>query len=376
MQKIYLLLRNNKQTGPHSLEEMQQLTLLPSDLVWVEGKSVGWSSPAEIPALAQEEMNIPSPPVKTIAVDAVKKPQPKNRKIFVSLPGNNKGSLSAPITKNEIQEITAPDPAAALEKKAEALYQKIQAYQQQQSAEPKEELETKYARSLDDIKNEYSGWIHQQKNKKSFKGKQVLIAASVLILLIAGFFIYRGSVSQHEVLAEESTPMKTSPLQSSLPASTPEPVKKQETPLQATLPQKSPAIKYSKTVSAKSKIKPAQSIKQPVITAKKETPKTNNTYLPELVGINGNYKPVGRGVSASEVTLKNQSNEHLKVVAVDVVYYKADGSVLNKETIYFRNISPQSSLTLKAPANEKAEEVKYKLGLISASESGLFYAMN
>ena len=48
MQKVYLLLRNNQQTGPHTLEELLQKELKPQDLIWVEGRSAGWSYPSEI----------------------------------------------------------------------------------------------------------------------------------------------------------------------------------------------------------------------------------------------------------------------------------------------------------------------------------------
>src|SRR5688572_24881798 len=51
MHKIYSLLRNNKQTGPYALEELLHLNLKPFDLVWVEGKSGGWSYPSELDAL-------------------------------------------------------------------------------------------------------------------------------------------------------------------------------------------------------------------------------------------------------------------------------------------------------------------------------------
>src|SRR5690349_8002261 len=51
MQKIYLLLRNNQQTGPHTIEELVQLGLQPKDLIWVEGKSAGWSYPSEVDSL-------------------------------------------------------------------------------------------------------------------------------------------------------------------------------------------------------------------------------------------------------------------------------------------------------------------------------------
>jgi hypothetical protein len=47
----YLLLRNNKQSGPLSKEQLLQLGLKPYDLVWLEGKSAAWRYPSELPEL-------------------------------------------------------------------------------------------------------------------------------------------------------------------------------------------------------------------------------------------------------------------------------------------------------------------------------------
>src|SRR6266550_4063603 len=47
----YLLLRNNKQSGPLSQEQLLQLGLKPYDLVWIEGKSAAWRYPSEVPEL-------------------------------------------------------------------------------------------------------------------------------------------------------------------------------------------------------------------------------------------------------------------------------------------------------------------------------------
>ena len=47
----YLLLRNNQESGPHTLNELLQLGLKPYDLVWVEGKSAAWRYPSELPEL-------------------------------------------------------------------------------------------------------------------------------------------------------------------------------------------------------------------------------------------------------------------------------------------------------------------------------------
>jgi|GEM_PF-2348485 len=48
--KTYLLLRNNRRSGPHSLGEMMLMGLTCSDLIWVEGESVSWKHPFELAA--------------------------------------------------------------------------------------------------------------------------------------------------------------------------------------------------------------------------------------------------------------------------------------------------------------------------------------
>jgi len=55
----YLLLRNNKQAGPYTLDEIRAMALKAYDLVWVEGKSAAWRYPGEI-----EELKSFAPPVE------------------------------------------------------------------------------------------------------------------------------------------------------------------------------------------------------------------------------------------------------------------------------------------------------------------------
>lgn len=47
----YLLLRDNKQTGPYTVEELVQKGLKPYDLVWLDGRSAAWRYPSEIDEL-------------------------------------------------------------------------------------------------------------------------------------------------------------------------------------------------------------------------------------------------------------------------------------------------------------------------------------
>ncbi|TCZ66944.1 hypothetical protein [Flaviaesturariibacter aridisoli] len=49
MSEHYYLLRNNRESGPFSLDELLQQCLLPGDLLWVEGHSQNWMTPEELP---------------------------------------------------------------------------------------------------------------------------------------------------------------------------------------------------------------------------------------------------------------------------------------------------------------------------------------
>jgi hypothetical protein len=70
--KKYLLLRDNKQTGPHSCEEILQMGLKAYDLIWVDGKSAAWRYPGELPEFKEH-----APPIVEQPFDRFfRKPQP------------------------------------------------------------------------------------------------------------------------------------------------------------------------------------------------------------------------------------------------------------------------------------------------------------
>jgi hypothetical protein len=48
MERVYLILRNNQQTGPFTIDELLQQQLRPSDMVWIEGKSSVWTYLSEL----------------------------------------------------------------------------------------------------------------------------------------------------------------------------------------------------------------------------------------------------------------------------------------------------------------------------------------
>lgn len=67
MERVYLLLRNNQQTGPFTIGELWQQQLESSDMIWIEGKSTAWTylSELELTPFVKTEVVPESLPVNT-----------------------------------------------------------------------------------------------------------------------------------------------------------------------------------------------------------------------------------------------------------------------------------------------------------------------
>ncbi|HEU4633974.1 MAG TPA: hypothetical protein VFS22_08320, partial [Flavisolibacter sp.] len=186
MQKVYLLLRNNRQTGPHSLEELLQLGLKPFDLIWVEGKSYGWAYPSEIETLRPFVSACSSPKMETTApgqqASLSNVDKPPSKKIFVSLP----------VVQGAVPPASpAPDP---IEQKADELRQRIQSYPTQ-SRPQQEEIRTNYARSLNTMEEEYTSWIYRKKiKKKKFISYKYAVAAGIAGIALAATWLMAKTI--------------------------------------------------------------------------------------------------------------------------------------------------------------------------------------
>jgi hypothetical protein len=435
MQKTYSLLRNNKQSGPYTLEELLQLKLKAFDLVWVEGKSAGWSYPSEIDALkiyitdkektvettavassAQlPEKDIISPPTKEI-VSGKPTASPGAQHIYISLPASThikENAITFTPQAENIEEEESPE--ARLERKAQELRNKIQAFSENKK-QPKadNDLDTKYARSLDDIKEEYSSWLHQQKKKKNVVSKKTyFIIAGIAALFIGVYFITRlfsnTNINEEHILSAEeiksSAPVfnsgdkKENDLEKNKKLSKDDPGKKsQKVKNNKTNP--SPV----KTSSPKNKVDKIDSYIDSLNRAERKKKQQKETgYEPPVASSEGarqsskrddeiiTKKPAERnatvsapfeelvklsestGNGAPHLTLYNNSNKHIKFVAIDAFYYKANKKLLEKKTLYFNNISAMSTATLYVPEEKKAASVRYEMGLIS-TDGGLYYA--
>jgi hypothetical protein len=373
MNKCYLLLRNNKETGPLTITELLQLSLTDNDLVWVQGKSAGWRYPSDINELKESiiKKNMPSDPV----VIAMKEPpgvgQPKEqsigpKKVFVSLPS---------AVKKQAAAITP-----SFEEKAEAIRQKALNF----SGNKKDPTEVKYARSLNDIKKEYSGWIKQQKKqrKRLIINKPVAFTTLFVAITTAAFFVLQWNPKK-EKSGQVFTPAskKTMPVTNRQTNNTVTYKVLQEKPDVTT--DKIPKQKLSEEVFERVIAKPSlikrplsttvKMKEQPSVPVKKESiirQKEATVPITDLIETTSQYIQSKEGIGLS-ISLYNKSGKSVRVAAIDVLYFDKAKVQMGKETLYFISVQPGSTLT-KNSSFVKAASASYRIGLVSAESTGLY----
>lgn len=163
-------MRNNKQSGPFSKEELLQLGFKPYDLIWVEGKSALWRYPSEVPELKEYAPAVEEQPYDRFykrKTDEQKEQEPaavsvKNGYVSVIMP-----KQAAPVKKEEPAFIPAPASVPVF-------------------TERPVEVETKYSQPLDEIKERYVKQLQQRKHKISKKIFiiQILKNAAVFVAII------------------------------------------------------------------------------------------------------------------------------------------------------------------------------------------------
>jgi hypothetical protein len=207
---MYLLLRDNKQSGPYTLDELKTKGLKAYDLVWVEGRSAAWRYPSEIDALSAFAPAVEEQPfdrffkkpaaataTTTSAVTAAK-PVDKavvaatggtgatKRSIYVTMPGGIAPRDTSPVretspvrdttpTREVVREI-APAKELEIAPVREPAFPVQEARPLRERVSYRQEPETEILPPL-------------QRRKPTRVWLPVGIGAAVLILLTAGIFI-------------------------------------------------------------------------------------------------------------------------------------------------------------------------------------------
>ena len=237
----YLLLRNNKESGPFSLEQLISHGLKAYDLIWVNGKSAAWRYPGEIPELVQFAPAVEEQPydrffkkpseekkeeipvrqkvvvpelvapveieekkktVQETIIPAEEKPKeyaaaktetpafsPK-KSVFVTMPGRSLNQEEPPVEKKPAQDYTRYQPSQpVIRETAEPVTTVAKTIT---ITENPIAAEVKYSQPLDEIKEMYVKTLQERRQKianKAFLLQATKKVAVVLAIVGAGVLI-------------------------------------------------------------------------------------------------------------------------------------------------------------------------------------------
>ncbi|MDP4264352.1 MAG: hypothetical protein Q8941_17615 [Bacteroidota bacterium] len=408
----YLLLRNNKESGPYTLDDLVGLGLKPYDLVWVQGKSAAWRYPSEV-----EELKAFAPVVEEQPFDRFFKKQDDEKKqvpvvaaehekyipkksVYVNMPGQKNNPVKQPV-KEEILPITPVQPTISV-------------------SENPVTAEVKYSQPLDEIKEMYVKTLHDRKQRIARKGfwMQSLKKAAILLLLVAigvvaGFVLKSNNNNSNRGNKGEATVQKAAESQ---PVKSMSPLVEKDTGTQVqndikviAPPQggyvnkevleerNSAALKQSANASVKKEplstpagnetrnslvakgveINPATGERDRKVRSLDEETSTGtskNTTSKEVKQVSANelysqvsvasneYKKVAfGGIRDLQLTVTNDSKYILDNVTVELQYLKPSEQTLRTENIQFTSIGPKATSTIRVPDTNRGIKVIYRI---------------
>lgn len=410
----YLLLRDNKQSGPYSLDDIKTMGLKKYDLVWVEGKSAAWRYPCEV-----EEFKSFAPQVDEQPYDRFyKKPAQQEHYQFQQAstsPKNQQDNASVdqkkPVNREEIRKIP-PRKYVSISlpgnirvkidpKKEEAIQKQVVPKQQE-----KQETEVVSKPLLEPI-------FHADENKgvqqaavepvvilaeepavtvvpsapTRFSGNDLVqyiaFGMGILTIVMLAYLVY-SSISDPLVATPPTrlTEQKPKPVQrveptvaGQIPNAATDKIVADETPAEKEIipapeqgkneePMSTLPVKKT-TVVRFNDDKPQTDIKEPsspVVTSLSS--KVNTTLNKYKVNVFG-------GMEDIRVSLHNASAYKLDLVVVEVQYFSNNNKVVKTETLRFKDVNAGESAIVEAPESTRGIKVRTHISYITSSAAGI-----
>jgi hypothetical protein len=389
----YLLLRNNKETGPFTIEEIQEMSLKSYDLVWTVGKSAAWRYPGEIPEFRSFAPAVPEQPEGLFG----KKKNSEN----ISSDILNK--------KSESQNIKARETGVPRHAFSNSVYVNLPAEKKSASVSPagilyENELQPEAAPAYD-----FSD-IYRKKPSSVVRLSVKLIWISSIMLLfgtgiLTGFFISdrrkffssNADRTQKPIPLQpvaQSTSYKLSPEMVSL-TSTGSPASPAAGPGQPFKGETSVSLKNGASSGKKSVRNTVKKDSLSAVIPNKTTAnltdssqKQNSDNKLELIDLKVKANPENYidmvtghfstglfgGISAVPITVTNNSPVLIDQVTVTVAYIQSNDKVFKTEDIIFSDLEPGETLTEKAPKSPRGTKITTRIRQISSLKLDLNYS--
>jgi hypothetical protein len=297
--KKYLLLRDNRQSGPHTIQQMGSFGLHPLDLIWIENESTSWKYPEEV-----EEL-------KDLVCHDANNMESKQRKL-----GTENVFVSLPLDVDPIEQEQTTEEYSCL-----SLQDDLPPFQ------------INYPRRQDEIKENFPAKVKQPIwQQRVFHSSKAASVIAIFVGVMVGSFIIKKWVDGYVPGYEETA--------AALPVLDRRVVKQPDENIHNALVTE--IVPVYKSAPAK---------------------KTKKTSLKNQLKLSANNYNVGLfgGINGLRLTVFNTSSQSVDKVIVAVDYLKRNGAVVESENIPFTSIKPRAAQTLSIPPTGRGVKLRYKI---------------
>lgn len=371
MKNSYILLRNKKESQALSIEELQEIGLKKTDLIWVECQSMAWRSPFEIAELrglvtASSDNEIKNSPEKLVVKEA-----PKRERLVKQNAGE---TLIDPYEKisgkyNYPERVIL---SGLVKKKMDPQSNNISSPWGTIKEEPLTDEEQKVHRN-----NKFFSFQLSESVKKIALYSGLILAGALLMLLIQDLGSNSTVALQQEAPLPEKSPSPTAAISTALNKSGNNTATNIETPV--------PASENGLVSTKKEQKKPAKSAHNlPLKTvSNSENQDTSNNNVPKntpsvsvinvkpvsledissKIALKANDYNVGffGGIRNLTLTLQNNSSYMLDKVNVELNYLNQKGKIIDTEELSFQNVKAGDAQSLQVNKSKRGVKVKYQV---------------
>jgi hypothetical protein len=388
----YLLLRNNKESGPFTMDEVKSMSLKTYDLIWVVGKSAAWRYPGEIPEL---KSLVPLVPPEQ-EVDYYRK-------------RTNTESQASDLSATKIPDSLNNQRSVASSQRPvtnRSVYINLPAEKEQENQLSDLKLEESGLITSDAAKSEYD--FSEIYNKQPsiavrYSGRILWISTVILLFgagIMTGFFIsdrrnffssdenhpQNNPAAQQVVFRDKKeNPNRTSD-NNSVKNNGEVTVVNPDSMLRKIIgvPKKINNGSVKKIITNNTVNKDSLAAEQALLAAirLKDSLKQDAINKSEMLYQRIKANPetylnlsTGRystglfgGISSFPVTVTNNSPVKIKMVEVTIDYIQNNEKVFKTETLSFNDLEPGEALTIKAPKSSRGTKITTHMHIINVNQ--------
>lgn len=390
----YILLRDNKESSPLTLDELSKAALKSTDLIWVECQSVCWQHPHEIQELKHLVGN------KTIASNAI---QGQTESTFTSteilpIPTIEKEIIA----KNINEDKSFNKKEESLNVLTETTFSDMQKYggvsfnEKQPEQKVTETVNVKYSRPLDEIKEQYVKNLYKKEQTQKNTFSTQLPAQVKKIGLYAGLIIIGALLmlvinkiggtknNTPEQLVQQIKPAAVEPA-TTTPETVSMPLQKENDVEEEPNQVADVAVQNRNKVEQRENMPDDKGNKNPSTSEPiKEKAEKKNQDQPETIvskpvsvenissklSLNANDFVVGSfgGIRNLELTLHNESKYLLDKVTAELQYLNPEGIIIKTEILNFQSVPAGEKETIAVKKTKRGVKINYKIIKVESKE--------